>query len=88
MAQKEKLLRQDLKIEKDKNLTFAQVKELENKIFNKFRVIVTTCGCASNSRLLTSRIFTRVLMDEATMIKELDSFVPTKNAKQLVLIGD
>jgi superfamily I DNA and/or RNA helicase len=30
----------------------------------------------------------RVLLDEATMIKECDSVVPMKKCKQLVLIGD
>jgi len=62
---------------------------------SEFRVFVTTCGTASNQRVLFSydcfkgtRKLERVLLDEATMIKECDSVVPLKNCKQLVLIGD
>lgn len=81
-------LREKLNIPDDENLRFDQVQKIQNDILNEFRIIVTTCGTASNARLLVSRNFSRVLMDEATMIKELDLFVPTKSALQVVLIGD
>ena len=50
-------------------------------IFKKFTIVVATCGTASNSRHILSRKFTRVLIDEATMVKEIDSLLPTKNAE-------
>ena len=50
-------------------------------IFRKFKIVVATCGTASNSRHILSRKFTRVLIDEATMVKEIDSLLPTKNVK-------
>jgi superfamily I DNA and/or RNA helicase len=62
-------------------------------------VIVTTSGTATDRRELFNTenetnetncyfLFERVLMDEATMIKEAHSVVPLKNCNQLVLIGD
>lgn len=81
-------------------LSRERTKEIKRQIMQEFRVYVTTCGTASNQRVLFSddcfkQVGTdevieieRVLFDEATMIKESDSVVPLKKCKQLVLIGD
>ena len=62
--------------------------EVHKKIHKKYRIFVTTCGTASNKSVLSRFKFTRVLVDEATMVKECDLFLSTRNAQQLVMIGD
>jgi superfamily I DNA and/or RNA helicase len=49
---------------------------------------VTTCGSASNSGVIFRYNFPRVLVDEATMVKEKDLVIAIKNAEQLIMIGD
>ena len=71
--------KEELGLKPEDNLHFKYVQEVYDKIFKEFRIIVTTCGTASDARLLTSRRFSRILIDEATMVKEIDSLVPTKN---------
>lgn len=61
--------------------TFIKHKdEFEKRIIKKFPVIVTTVGVACN-RNLVERRFKRVVMDEATMIKEHDAFLATQYAE-------
>lgn len=55
---------------------------------DRYRIFVTTVGTASNQGRVFNQAFTRVLMDEATMIKETDALWPLKDAQQLVMIGD
>lgn len=50
-------------------------------------VIVTTIGKAT-SKALQDRKFKRVIMDEATMIKEYEVFLGASHAQQIVLVGD
>jgi superfamily I DNA and/or RNA helicase len=90
-AEAEQKERLKLKLDESEELPNFVCKKILKKILARFRVIVTTCGTSSNSRVLFTKKyfeFKRVLMDEATMIKECDSVVPMKNCKQLVLIGD
>ena len=49
---------------------------------------MTTCGTASNSGVVFRYLFPRVLVDEATMVKENDLVIAIKNAEQLIMIGD
>ena len=53
----------------------------------KFPCIVTTVGNAA-TKMMTKRKFKRVVMDEATMIKEHEAFLATQFAEQVVLVGD
>ena len=59
----------------------------EKKVLWKYKVIVTTVGTAS-SKVMIQRRFKRVVMDEATMIKEQEAFMATLFAEQIVLVGD
>ena len=49
---------------------------------------MTTCGTASNNGAIFRYNFPRVLVDEATMVKETDLLISIKNAEQLIMIGD
>lgn len=89
-AKEELKVRIRLKLDPEDELPKKEKTAIIRKIFNRFRVIVTTCGTASNKRDLFVGLeldedeelnFERVLMDEATMIKECDSVVPLKNCK-------
>ena len=48
---------------------------------------MTTVGKAVTKELAERR-FKRVIMDEATMIKENEAFLATIDAQQIVLVGD
>ena len=61
--------------------------EFEKEVIKEYKCIVTTVGVAS-SRMLVDRKFKRVIMDEATMIKEHEAFLATQYAEQIVLVGD
>jgi len=49
---------------------------------------VTSCGTASNNDNTFRHAFPRVLVDEATMVKETDLLIVIKDAQQLIMIGD
>lgn len=67
---------------------FASRKEkFEEDALRQYPCIVTTVGTAA-SRGIMSRHFKRVVMDEATMIKEHEAFLATLHAEQIVLVGD
>ena len=67
---------------------FMKVKEeFEKFVIQKFACIVTTVGTAG-SHTMVQRKFKRVVMDEATMIKEHEFFLATQHAEQIVLVGD
>ena len=59
----------------------------EKDVLRKFPCIVTTIG-AAGTKAITSQFFKRVVIDEATTIKEHEAFLLTLNAEQIVLIGD
>ena len=50
-------------------------------------IIVTTVGKAT-TKMMTDREFKHVVMDEATMVKENESFIASLHANQIVLVGD
>ena len=50
-------------------------------------IIITTIGKACTGEL-QDRKFKRVIMDEATMVKENEAFLGTLHAEQIVLVGD
>ena len=62
-------------------------RKFENKILASKPIIVTTIGKACTN-LLRDRKFKRVIMDEATMIKENEAFLGAIHAEQIVLVGD
>ena len=66
---------------------FSHKENFEKEVLKNFRVIVTTVGTAS-SKAMIQRRFKRVVMDEATMIKEHEAFMATLYAEQIVLVGD
>ena len=67
---------------------FMQHKDaFEKEVLQKFACIVTTIGSAG-TKAMTSLNFKRVVIDEATMIKEHEAFLATLNAEQIVLVGD
>ena len=59
----------------------------EKRVLQKFRCIVTTIGTAA-TKAMKDRKFKRVVMDEATMIKEHEAFLATMHAEQIVMVGD
>ena len=61
--------------------------KFEAQILESMPVIVTTIGKAT-SKALQDRKFKRVIMDEATMIKEYEVFLGASHAQQIVLVGD
>ena len=50
--------------------------KFEEHVVKSFPCIVTTVGLAS-SRHMIERRFKRVIMDEATMVKEVEAFLAT-----------
>ena len=50
-------------------------------------IIVTTVGKAT-TKLIQDRQIRRVVMDEATMVKENEAFLASLHAHQIVLVGD
>ena len=63
-------------------MNYTEWKEVEKSIYNDFQIFVTTCGTASNQITKNSFFkFARVLIDEATMVKETDSLMTLKNAE-------
>ena len=74
------------------NLTTEQYDSLNFKMTKRMiseaQIVCCTCLGAS-SPLLNNMIFTRVLIDEAQQISELETLVPiVKKCQQLVLLGD
>lgn len=65
----------------------AHKTDFEKKVLQEYPCIVTTIGTA-NSKNIRDRRFKRVVMDEATMIKEHEAFLATLHAEQIVLVGD
>ena len=61
--------------------------EYEERVLQSIPIIVTTVGKAC-TKLMRDRKFKHVIMDEATMVKEYESFLATQSAKQIVMIGD
>ena len=53
--------------------------EFETQILSTMPIIVTTIGKAT-AKALQERKFKRVIMDEATMIKEYEAFLGTSHA--------
>jgi len=75
-------------LSKDQFRLFMQHKdEFEKEVIKKFPCIVTTVGIAG-SKAMAERRFKRVIMDEATMIKEHEAFIASQHAEQIVLVGD
>ena len=81
-------------VETIKQLTWAQFetfmrhkKSFEEQILSNKPIIVTTVGKAT-TKMMADCKFTRVVMDEATMVKENEAFLATVNAKQIVMVGD
>ena len=62
-------------------------REFEKKVISSYRIIVTTCGCAATNLIRELNIKT-VVIDEATQVKEQESFLATINAEQIILVGD
>lgn len=62
-------------------------RKFEQQILESKPIIVTTVGkgCTKSYR---NRRFKRVIMDEATMVRENEAFLTTLNAEQIVLVGD
>ena len=76
------------KLSKEQFEIFIQKKDaFEKQVIQKFPCIVTTIG-AAGTKAMTSQTFKRVVIDEATMIKEHEAFLSTLNAEQIVLVGD
>ena len=61
--------------------------KFENTIIDSKKIIVTTIGKAC-THSLRERKFKRVIMDEATMVKENEAFLGAIHAEQIVLVGD
>ena len=75
-------------LKKEQFEIFIQKKDaFERDVLRKFPCIVTTIG-AAGTKAMTSQNFKRVVIDEATMIKEHEAFLSTLNAEQIVLVGD
>ena len=74
------------------NLTEEQYESLNFKmtkrIISESQVVCCTC-LGSGSELLNNMIFTRVLIDEAQQVSEIETLIPlVKKCQQLVLLGD
>lgn len=61
--------------------------EFEEIVQEKFPCIVTTIGSAATKSMM-KRKFKRIVIDEATMVKEHEAFIATLHAEQIVLVGD
>ena len=66
---------------------YQQKRDFENSVVKDYSIIVTTCGCAAKALIRDLDIKT-VIIDEATQVKEQDSFMATINAEQIILVGD
>ena len=67
---------------------FMQYKnKFEKIVLDSFPCIVTTIACAFTQQVVRRR-FKRIVIDEATMVKEHEAFLSTLHAEQIVLIGD
>ena len=62
-------------------------KDYEEKILKSMPIIVTTVGKGC-TKSLRDRKFKRVIMDEATMVRENEAFLTTIGAEQIILVGD
>ena len=62
-------------------------RKFEAKILEQQPIIVTTVGKAT-TKMMAERKFKRVIMDEATMVKENEAFLASIHAEQIVLVGD
>ena len=62
-------------------------KKFEGQILENKPIIVTTVGMAT-TKGMANRKFKRVVIDEATMVKENEAFLASINAEQIVLVGD
>ena len=62
-------------------------KTFETQILENKPIVVTTVG-KSATKSMADRKFKRVIMDEATMIKENEAFLASINAEQIVMVGD
>jgi superfamily I DNA and/or RNA helicase len=62
-------------------LSSKERKLIKDKIYKTYQIFVTTCGTASNNGTVFRYKFSRVLIDEATMVKENDLVCPIQNAK-------
>lgn len=62
-------------------------KTFEDQIIQSKPIIVTTVGKAT-TKVMQDRKFVRVIMDEATMVKENEAFLASVHASQVVLVGD
>ena len=71
----------EFKIFLDKKIKFEQ------RVLAKKKIIVTTVGKGC-TRMFRNRKFKRVIMDEATMIRENEAFLTMLDAEQIVLVGD
>ena len=61
--------------------------EFEQEVVKKFPCIITTIGSAT-CKAMAQRKFKRVVIDEATMVKEHEAFLVSLHAEQIVLVGD
>ena len=61
--------------------------QFEQIVLESFPCIVTTIASAFTQQV-TRRRFKRIVIDEATMVKEHEAFLSTLHAEQIVLIGD
>ena len=62
-------------------------RQYEEEMLAKTPVIITTIGKAC-TKGLRARKFKRVIMDEATMVKENEAFLGCIHAEQVILVGD
>ena len=62
--------------------------KMTKRMISEAQIVCCTC-LGSSSELLSNMIFTRVLIDEAHQISELETLVPlVKKCQQLILLGD
>ena len=59
----------------------------EKQILAAYPIIVTTSGNAATKAIRDLKIKT-VVIDEATQVKEQESFLATLDAEQIILVGD
>lgn len=62
--------------------------KMTKKMISEAQIVCCTC-LGSGSELLKNMIFTRVLIDEAHQVPELETLIPlVKKCQQLVMLGD
>ena len=66
---------------------YRKKREFEKKVVRDYQILVTTCGNAA-TQLVRDLKIKRVVIDEATQVKEHESFLATLDAEQIVLVGD